>query len=82
VTETRPGAYHVAFDDGDAGWIEAAEVKLLSAAIGIGEKVRAKWAQTGNWYHGTVTELREGQAHVQFVDGDSGWIPLTDVRPR
>ena len=46
----------------------------------VGDRVLAPW-EPQFLYAGTLREVRDGEAHVGFDDGDSGWVPLSEVRP-
>ena len=44
----------------------------------VGSTVLAKWSD-GNYYPGSISEIRDGQALVHFDDGDVSWVKLTEI---
>lgn len=50
-----------------------------SADWSVGDRVLAPW-EPHFLYAGTVAEIRADEAHIDFDDGDSGWVPLGELR--
>jgi hypothetical protein len=46
---------------------------------GVGDRVLAPW-EPDFLYAGTIGEVRGDEAHIDFDDGDSGWVPLDELR--
>ena len=51
-----------------------------SPSWSVGDRVLAPW-EPEYLYAGTVQRMDEGEAHIAFDDGDSGWVPLSELRP-
>src|SRR5262249_18517903 len=62
---------HIHFDDGDQGWVQLEQ--LLPLQIPVGLRVLGRWRMGGQFYPGTVTEVRGEQVHIQYDDGDREW---------
>ena len=45
----------------------------------VGAIVLAKWPNDGNYYSGSISEIKDNQALVHFDDGDVSWVKLTDL---
>ncbi len=69
------------------GWMGVWLFLLLSACcpgkghtLAVGSEVEAS-RNDGTTKAGRITELHGKMAHVQFDDGDQGWIPVVELEP-
>jgi hypothetical protein len=62
---------HIHFDDGDRGWVLLEQILPLQIPLGL--RVLGRWKMGGQYYPGTVTEVRGEQIHIQYDDGDREW---------
>jgi hypothetical protein len=83
VTEVSGPFRHVAFDDGDEGWLDAgrlvASPDAPESVLAIGQRVVAEWAPNV-WFPGAIDQVRGEEYHVQFDDGDQGWYAPNKIR--
>jgi hypothetical protein len=62
---------HIHFDDGDRGWVQSEQLVPLEIPVGL--RVLGRWRMGGQFYPGTVTEVRGDRIHIQYDDGDREW---------
>jgi hypothetical protein len=78
------GEFQVTYDDGDTETLpgECVLLEQLTPAntLAIGDRVLARWWGGSVFYSGAVTELRPGEAHVRYDDGDTEWQKADVVR--
>lgn len=90
---------HVRFEDGDVEWTTVAAVRVIRESdgpgasptrftsgraflgrLGRGSRVLAPW-ENFFLYPATVLQVRDDEVHVQFDDGDAGWVNVGQVHP-
>jgi hypothetical protein len=49
-------------------------------AWSVGDRVLAPW-EPEYLYAGTVSQIQDEDVHIDFDDGDSGWVPLSELCP-
>ena len=52
--------------------------KAVTNPFVVGSNVLAKWTD-GSYYPGSISEIRDNQALVNFDDGDVSWVNLTEI---
>lgn len=48
-------------------------------AWSVGDRVLAPW-EPDFLYAGVISEIQDAEAHIDFDDGDSGWVPVSELR--
>jgi hypothetical protein len=71
IEEMQGDQVHIAFDDGDGGWVFLQQ--LLPLEIPPGLRVAARWKNRWAYYAGTVVEVQEERILINYDDGDREW---------
>ncbi|MCC6993641.1 MAG: hypothetical protein IT370_03325 [Deltaproteobacteria bacterium] len=79
VLSRAAGEAKVTAMDGDAWKVPESKLRKNPRKFVVGARVVAFWKATNGWYRGKVSEAQAAQIHVQFDDGDQGWIPIDGV---
>lgn len=77
VTKLREDKVHIAFDDGDEGWVQRAQV--LPLAIPRGLRVYCKRWLTEGYDAARVIAVDGATLEVRYENGKPGWVKLADV---
>lgn len=78
MREVRGDQLLVCFDDRDLSSVAAADVRPLS--VSSGTRLYGSWDGSGDFYPGTVKEVREGGLHIVYDDGDEEWTTFAMIR--
>jgi hypothetical protein len=78
VGEVQGESLYLCYDDGDHGWVPAAQVRPLD--VTEGSRVYCRWQGGDTYYPGTVTTRQGDQLHIHYDDGDRDWSPIGMIR--
>jgi len=78
ITEVNGSRYHVAFDDGDAEWTDAA--RITNENLVVGSRVFGNWQRRGMYYPGKITARRGDTITILYDDGDQETTTIAVVR--
>jgi hypothetical protein len=70
-------------EDDDSQGAEPTKVasnQVFLESLRKGHRVWAPW-NAGVHFVGTVDKIRDGEAHIEFDDGDQGWVQLDQLLP-
>jgi hypothetical protein len=86
VDRLRNEEAHIRFDDGDHAWVRLDQLMPLDIPVGL--RVMARWKMGGNFFPGTIIEVRGNRIHIAYDDGDKEWttpaalaLPLQPMAP-
>lgn len=79
ITSQEDGRWHVAYDDGDTGWLAADEIIPVAgrADLRVGDRILACWAGQGRMYPGKIGACMEKKVTVLWEDGSENEDVLT-----
>jgi hypothetical protein len=78
ITEVDGSRYHVAFDDGDEEWADAA--RIAGENLTAGSRVFGNWQRRGIYYPGKITDRRGDAITILYDDGDRETTTIAVVR--